>query len=203
MNPVRDLLAGIDPGEPLLEQMAERLRADTAWTDHVIALLESLPDDELVALNREGIPPDVDPRLLAVAEREDVGVVRLNFFSREEFLRCWRGGTLSPHYHRRSFTTRILTGSYRHLLFDNGGSLDKPELDLRSQEVLGEGQGYALDWREFHFVMFPADKTVTLTAHAPPSIPSKADFPVRSAEEVLRLRDEILASLTAAAVPAP
>ncbi len=202
MNPVTELVTGIDPGRPLLGQMERRLRADIDWPRHVVALLESLPDDGLVALNREGMPPDVDPRVLAVADRDGVGVVRLNLFSREAFVRYRAAGTLSPHYHRRSFTTRLLTGSYHHLRYDNAGTLDRPDLTLRGRDVLRAGDGYALDWREYHFVVYPADGTVTLTVHTPPAIPPRGEFAARTRDEVLRLRSDIVAALARTPVPA-
>lgn len=197
MNPILELLALVDPQRPLLEQMVEGLRAEAEWRCGAVELVESLGDDELVALNHQATPPDVDPRLLAVAEREGVGVVRINLFSREAFLRFWRAGSLSPHYHRRSFTTRLLNGSYHHLRFDNDGTLDAPKLTPHTQEFLKEGDGYALDWREYHFVMLPASATCTLTVHTPPAIPPRGEFPRQTRDEVLRLRADVLASLTA------
>ncbi|MDH6113588.1 hypothetical protein P3T36_005249 [Kitasatospora sp. MAP12-15] len=200
----QDLLNTVDVSKPLLGQVTELLRADTDWCRSTVDLLTSLSPAELTRLNRQdGETPGVDPRILTVAEREGVGLARVNLFSRERFLEFWRGGTLSPHYHRRSFATRILKGSYHHLLFDNAGSPDEPDLQLREQCVVRTGFGYALDWQDYHFVMFPADATVTLNIHLPPSAPTKSVLQPVPQERLVGLREEILESLGQESAVAP
>ncbi|MER8113802.1 hypothetical protein [Streptomyces sp. NPDC094031] len=198
MNAITTLLDGIDSGRPLLPQMEAALRADVDWRAAIDEHTAALGVADLVRLARhDGEVPDVDPRVLTVAERDGVGLVRINLFSRERFARLWREGTLSPHYHRRSFATRIVQGAYHHLRFDNAGSQDTPRLTCVSREVLRTGSGYGIEWRDYHFVMFPADATVTINAHLPPAVPAKVAAPPTSADVLTRLQGDILAALAA------
>lgn len=199
MNAIATLLDRIDSGRPLLPQVERALREDIDWRAAVVAHLASLSERDLVHLARhDGETPDVDPRVLTVAERDGVGLLRINLFSRDRFLDFWRRGTLSPHYHRRSFATRLLQGSYQHLRFDNAGSPDAPQLTCTAREVVREGQGYGIEWQDYHFVMFPADATVSINAHLPPAVPAKITAPPPTAETLARLRSDILTALAAA-----
>ncbi|MFI6347188.1 hypothetical protein [Streptomyces sp. NPDC050560] len=203
MNVLATLLDGIDPGRPLLPQMAAALREDTDWRTAVTEHTAALGDRELAALARhDGETPDVDPRVLTVAERDGVGLLRVNLFSRHRFDALWRAGTLSPHYHRRSFATRLVQGSYHHLRFENAGGQDTPRLTCVSREVLRAPGGYGIEWQEYHFVMFPADGTVTVNAHLPPAVPAKVTAPPPSPASLARLRDDILGALAAEHAPA-
>ena len=198
MNAIATLLDGIDTSRPLLHQMDMALRKDTDWRSETARHVASLSVEDLVRLARhDGETPDVDPRVLTVSERDGVGLVRINLFSQERFLEFWRRGTLSPHYHRRSFATRIVKGSYQHLRFDNAGSQEAPQLTCTSREVLKEGSGYGIEWQDYHFVMLPADATVTINAHLPPAVRAKVTAPPPSAETLARLRDDILTALAA------
>ncbi|WP_262703252.1 MULTISPECIES: hypothetical protein [Streptomyces] len=198
MSAIATLLDRVDSSRPLLPQMETVLREDIDWRAETAKHVASLSDPDLVRLARhDGETPDVDPRVLTVAEREGVGLVRINLFSRKRFLEFWRRGTLSPHYHRRSFATHIVKGSYQHLRFDNAGSQDAPQLTCTSREVLQEGSGYGIEWQDYHFVMLPADATVTINAHLPPAVPAKVTEPPPSAGTLARLRDDILAALAA------
>ncbi|MFE2533492.1 hypothetical protein [Streptomyces sp. NPDC059371] len=198
MNAIATLLDRVDAGRPLLPQMEAALGADIDWRAATAEHTASLGVEDLVRLARhDGETPDVDPRVLTVAERDGVGLVRINLFSRERFDRLWRGGTLSPHYHRRSFATRIIKGSYHHLRFDNAGSQDTPRLTCTSREVLREGSGYGIEWRDYHFVMFPSDGTVTINAHLPPAVPAKVTGLPLSVRTLTQLRDDLLGALAA------
>ncbi|MET9671039.1 hypothetical protein ABZY19_37910 [Streptomyces sp. NPDC006475] len=198
MNAVATLLDGVDTGLPLLPQMEVALDEDIDWRAAIAAHVASLSTDDLVRLARhDGETPDVDPRVLTVAERDGTGLIRINIFSRQRFLTFWRGGTLSPHYHRRSFATRIIQGSYQHLRFANSGAQDAPQLTCVSRELLERDAGYGIEWHEYHFVMLPADGTVTINAHLPPALPAKVTQPPPSAEDLTRLRDDILLALAA------
>ncbi|KAB1978640.1 hypothetical protein [Streptomyces triticiradicis] len=198
MNAIATLLDGMDRGRPLLPQMEAVLRDDIDWRAAVEEHMAALGIGDLVRLARhDSETPDVDPRVLTVAERDGVGLVRINLFSRERFARLWRGGTLSPHYHRRSFATRIIKGAYHHLRFDNAGSQDTPQLTCTSREVLRTDSGYGIEWQEYHFVMFPADATVTINVHLPPAVPAKVTGPPASADTLARLRGDILTALAA------
>ncbi|MEU6492236.1 hypothetical protein ABZ890_17840 [Streptomyces sp. NPDC046984] len=196
MNAIATFLDRIESGRPLLPQMEAALRENIDWRAEIAAHVASLSVDDLVRLARhDGEAPDVDPRVLTVAERDDIGLIRINLFSRERFLTFWRNGTLSPHYHRRSFATRIIRGSYQHLRFANAGSQDAPELTCTSRELLRQGSGYGIKWYEYHFVMLPADASVTINAHLPPAVPAKVTAPPPSADTLGRLRDDILTVL--------
>lgn len=197
MSPVAEVLDAIDADRDPLVQMAEQLAAPGDWAIRVLETVARIPDDEIMALNAEGLPTDVDPRILCVAERPGTGSVRVNFFGRDAFEKFWQRGTLSPHYHRRSFATRILRGSYQHLLFDNTGSLDAPALELRSSTMIRVGDGYSLPWQDYHFVMYPETSTTTLTFHTEPQVAAREQFIPRSRDAVLGLRDEIALALEA------
>jgi len=84
-------------------------------------------------------------------------------------LHVFRSGYFDrPHNHRWSYTSRILVGGYRHVLYgtpERSFSLD----DLRPSLVREEAQGscYTLDHRMVHAIEAAASPTISLVLRGP------------------------------------
>lgn len=196
MTYINNTLLGINSKRDILPQMFAIVSQNVNWNSAIIDHIGANNDDEIVQLNNFPTPPEVEPGILRIAARTGIGVINVNYFSRLNFDKCCEKGTISPHYHRRSFASRILKGSYQHILFDNFGTIDTPELSVRNISKVSENQPYSLRWDDYHFVMYPEDGTTTLTYHTEPSIDLKNEFPTRSRSQILYLRDSVINMLS-------
>ena len=66
-----------------------------------------------------------------------------------------------------SFSSRILRGSFYHILYKNEGSRDSPRLVPQTQRRYTTGDVLTLGYDQYHCVLSPENDTVTLMIRGP------------------------------------
>lgn len=143
------------------------LSAQIDWAAAVRGHLAAIADNTLVNETKQIFVEGVEPKTLLLHDEPGRFRLVLNHFDKASFLLHQREGRITPHYHHFDFATRIISGSYHHLLFSNDGDLVQPKLSLRHRTRDDSGHVYVLPWDEFHCVLAPAPDTMSLQIRSP------------------------------------
>ncbi|BCY09084.1 hypothetical protein [Actinoplanes sp. L3-i22] len=145
----------------------EALSAPIDWAAAVRDHLAAVTDDSFADGTKKIFVEGVEPKTLLLHDEPDKFRIVLNHFDKASFLAHQREGRITPHYHHFDFATRVIGGSYHHLLFDNDGDLAAPRLSLRHRTKDDAGHVYVLPWDEFHCVLAPEPQTMSLQIRSP------------------------------------
>ncbi|MEU2611432.1 hypothetical protein ABZ570_07595 [Micromonospora sp. NPDC007271] len=173
------------------------LSAEVDWASVVRDHLASVTDDSLVDGTRRIFVEGVEPKTLLLHDEPGRFRLVLNHFDKASFLAHQREGRITPHYHHFDFATRVIGGSYHHLLFSNSGDVARPKLALRHRTRDDAGHVYVLPWDEFHCVLAPEPDTMSLQIRSPARcVPNRRPL-ATTAKELLVARDVALGALDA------
>ncbi|MCX9193152.1 hypothetical protein C3Y87_17405 [Carbonactinospora thermoautotrophica] len=173
----------------------ELLSEPIDWAALARDRLASIPDGEFLMMTRRIFVEGVEPKVFLLHDEPGRFRIVLNHFDRSSFDRHWSAGRITPHYHHFDFSTRLIRGHYHHWLFENSGTLDRPELATwhRTRDLVGHV--YFLPWDEFHCVLAPEHDTVSLQIRGPArSRPRRPELTVSDAE-LLAARDAAVKAL--------
>ena len=173
----------------------EILSARLDWAAVVRDHLATVADGAFVSGTEKIFVEGVEPKTLLLHDEPGRFRLVLNHFDKSSFLAHQREGRITPHYHHFDFATRVISGSYHHLLFDNQGGLTAPELTLRHRTRDDAGHGYVLPWDEFHCVLAPAPDTMSLQIRSPARCRPYRRPLTTTAKELLTARDVALNAL--------
>jgi len=172
---------------------AELLVRPGRWKSQVGAYLETLDNNKFVSLVSKSYVPSVEPEVFMLYD-DPAGRFQLvlGHFDRTRFDHYQANGTIGPHHHHFTFTTRILAGSYQHVLYENAGTLARPQLKVQAAFTCQKGDVYTLAYDWFHEVMEPQHHTMSLmirgsTEHLPTEHPMHLTAPqIHKHRELLR-----------------
>lgn len=169
------------------------------WPALALDRLQRISDSDVLAGTREIIVDDVEPKTLLLHDEPGQFRVVLNHFDRESFEAHRAEGRITPHFHRFSFTTRVLQGHYHQLLFSNEGQLEKPHLEMWHRTRDDVNDVYFLPWNEYHCVLAPEHGTMSLQLRGVTEYPPDRSAPAMSGTSILNARDTAVDDLRAAA----
>ncbi|MGR3626507.1 MAG: hypothetical protein ACU0A0_09480 [Limimaricola sp.] len=125
--------------------------------------VETIAPNDILDINRDNRVDDVQPTNFVLVSRFERYEILINHFSAELYAKSRN----APHYHHCDFATRLLCGGYMHVLYDNAGTLDDPDLAVRDMSWIGPGNGYPIGWQTFHTILKPVDGTLSLLVRGP------------------------------------
>lgn len=167
-------------------------------------MLPQIEADDLFAANRDNRVENVQPTNFVLYSSPGRFEILVNHFVADLFAMSDN----APHFHHCGFATRILTGGYFHVLYDNDGALDRPDLKIASLEFVRAASGYPIAYDRYHTILTPTDGTLSLLIRGPaktsrPNIAtsaySRADFRAEWDRMLERLLDPVIAEPKATA----
>lgn len=171
------------------------LSAQIDWAAAVRDHLAAVADESFVGGTKKIFVEGVEPKTLLLHDEPGHFRLVLNHFDKSSFLAHQRDGRITPHYHHFDFATRVIGGSYHHLLFDNSDGLSAPKLALRHRTRNDAGHVYVLPWDEFHCVLAPAPDTMSLQIRSRARCRPNRRPLSTTAKELLAARDVALGAL--------
>lgn len=155
------------PADQFRARCVELLTAPISWAAIVRDHLAELASTAYVDGTKRIFVDGVEPKTLLLHDEPGRFRLVLNHFDRESFRLHQQEGRITPHFHHFSFVTRVISGHYHHLLFDNDGELLRPKLTLRHRTRDDRDNVYALPWNEYHCVLAPDRDTMSLQIRGP------------------------------------
>jgi hypothetical protein len=187
------------PEETFRATCTEILSAPLNWASVVRDHLSEVAAGHYVDGTRKIFVEGVEPKTLLLHDEPGRFRVVLNHFDRESFRLHQQAGRITPHFHHFDFATRVISGSYHHLLFDNAGELLQPRLSLRHRTRDDVDHVYVLPWDEFHCVLAPDRDTMSLQIRGPVRFQPRRPAPTLTSRDLLLARDSALGALDTAA----
>jgi len=162
---------GAAPADSVLDVACDELLKEFDYAAAAAVYLSRLSAAEFAQLSkRVGITPDVFPRsFLLYSDPADRFVIVVNEFNLDVYFEnMLRNRPVPPHGHLRSFVTRLLSGSYEHLVFGPGAPLVGRH-PKRMRCIAGDV--YVLEHDVVHAVLSPDPSTISLVVKGPPVRP--------------------------------
>lgn len=201
LGDVVDRLRHVPPDE-VAAFATDFLREPYDWAGMARAFLTEVDDDAFVETVLKEHIKDVEPRIFMLHDEPGHFQIILHHFDRAAFDEHWDARRLGPHYHHFSFSTRIIKGSYFHWLFDNSGTLDRPELTPRRQARDTVADVYLMPWDQFHCVMAPEHGSMSFMIRGPAVLDPKHEPDVNyTPGMILEAKDMLVRTLAEAPPP--
>lgn len=191
------------PDQNLAAVSLDVLSQPVDWVGLVRNHLGSLSDATFVERTRRILVEGVEPKAFLLHDEPNRFSIVLNHFDRESFACHREEGRITPHFHRCDFATRMLAGSYHHLLFDNGGELTQPQLSLWHQTRDDVDHVYFLPWQEYHCVLSPAQNTMSLQVRGPVRFRHSREGAALTDMDLLHARDIAMTALESSGGTSP
>jgi hypothetical protein len=165
-------------GTPTLENLHHAVFADRNILQDLQLYIENIAAPDIYALNCANRVEDVQPTNFVLYSQRGRFEVVVNHFIADLFAKSRN----APHFHHCSFATRVLCGSYHHVVYNNTASQAEPKLSVRGIKKIGPGEGYSIEWHTYHAILRPEDNTLTLLlrgpqCHSRPNLSTK-DYPL-------------------------
>lgn len=172
MKKLDELISILDrtPQHMIMHVGMSQLLKPINWNQLLKEFIENLSDDQFFESVDKMHIPHVDPHVFMIHENPGRYQLVVHHFDLERFNKYMNQNRIGAHHHHFSFATRILRGGYTNVLFENKGSLSSPKLTPALQNRCERGSVYIIDYRQYHCVFRPEDKSMSFMIRTAPEL---------------------------------